>query len=376
MLPPDGTRADLPGLLYEGTTDNGSWNDFLRGVANALGGESAAFMFGRPDLGLHLVSHSWGQDPEGIRLYAEHYGKLDVWAEKGQRIPTAEWLGPSEALCSFEELARTEFFNDFLLRFEAVHGLFGAGQSLGGAFTNLSVFGSRKRGPFEEGDADLIRFLTPHIKRASRIHFELADLKAYNLRLQAALDSSPTAILLRNDNLRVVAMNRAAQVIIDQKDGLLVRHGRLKLEKAGETALLAKILSEAMPNLGSKGLGCAGGMVVSRKLGSPLHVLAAPTGKLQIGPDHGTMTIVFVNDPEQRSRPPREALSSLFRLTPAESRVALLLADGHSVREIADMIKVRTSTLKSQLSSIYRKTGTSRQSELVRMMVHLSIRTS
>ena len=130
MLPPDGTRADLPGLLYEGTTDNGSWNDFLRGVANALGGESAAFMFGRPDLGLHLVSHSWGQDPEGIRLYAEHYGKLDVWAEKGQRIPTAEWLGPSEALCSFEELARTEFFNDFLLRFEAVHGLFGAGQCI------------------------------------------------------------------------------------------------------------------------------------------------------------------------------------------------------------------------------------------------------
>ena len=172
-------------------------------------------------------------------------------------------------------------------------------------------------------------------------------------------------------------MNRAAQVIIDQKDGLLVRHGRLKLEKAGETALLAKILSEAMPNLGSKGLGCAGGMVVSRKLGSPVGVcLAAPTGKLQIGPDHGTMTIVFVNESEQRSRPPREALSSLFRLTPAESRVALLLADGHSVREIADMIKVRTSTLKSQLSSIYRKTGTSRQSELVRMMVHLSIRTS
>ena len=79
MLPPDGTRADLPGLLYEGTTDNGSWNDFLRGVANALGGESAAFMFGRTRLrSTSRVSQLGSEIPEGIRLYAEHYGKLDV----------------------------------------------------------------------------------------------------------------------------------------------------------------------------------------------------------------------------------------------------------------------------------------------------------
>ena len=69
-------------------------------------------------------------------------------------------------------------------------------------------------------------------------------------------------------------------------------------------------------------------------------------------------------------------LSSLFGLTPAESRVALLLTDGHSTREIAEMIGVKSSTLKSQLSSIYRKTNTSRQSDLMRLMMQFAVRES
>src|SRR6185369_13215360 len=63
-----------------------------------------AFMLGKPDLDLHLVSHQWGQHPEEIRLYTEHYGRVDVWAAKAQHIPTAEWPGPSEALCPLGEL--------------------------------------------------------------------------------------------------------------------------------------------------------------------------------------------------------------------------------------------------------------------------------
>ena len=155
----------------------------------------------------------------------------------------AEWLGPSEALCRFDELSRTEFFNDFLLRFNAAHALFGAGQYLDGAFTNLSVFRSHKRGPFEENDVELIRILSPHIKRAFRLHIELAALKAYAQGLQVALDSSPTAILLMDRDSRILAMNQAARMIVGRNDGLSVRHGRLEAERVGESALLAELLS-------------------------------------------------------------------------------------------------------------------------------------
>jgi PAS domain-containing protein len=110
------------------------------------------------------------------------------------------------------ELARKEFFNDFLLRFHAAHALFGAGRYLGGSYEGLSM---RRRGTH--------KFSESAHKRAYRIHFELASLKDHNFSLQAALDSSLTAIFLISHNSRVIAMNRAAQTILDQKDGLVVR---------------------------------------------------------------------------------------------------------------------------------------------------------
>ena len=102
------------------------------------------------------------------------------------------------------------------------------------------MFRSHKRGPFEENDVELIRILSPHIKRAFRLHIELAALKAYAQGLQVALDSSPTAILLMDRDSRILAMNQAARMIVGHNDGLLVRHGRLEAERVGESALLAE----------------------------------------------------------------------------------------------------------------------------------------
>jgi DNA-binding CsgD family transcriptional regulator len=66
-----------------------------------------------------------------------------------------------------------------------------------------------------------------------------------------------------------------------------------------------------------------------------------------------------------------DLLHAVFGLTPAECRVATLLADGLSVKEIADRQRTRHDTVRKQLRSIYRKTATNRQAELVRLLLHL-----
>jgi len=81
--------------------------------------------------------------------------------------------------------------------------------------------------------------------------------------------------------------------------------------------------------------------------------------------------IVFIIDPTQRSRPAKEILIALFGLTPAECRVAMLLADGKSATEIASTLGVTRNTLKSHVAKIYAKTGTSRQSQVARLLLKL-----
>lgn len=78
--------------------------------------------------------------------------------------------------------------------------------------------------------------------------------------------------------------------------------------------------------------------------------------------------VVLIRQVESKWRPNRELLQQRFDLTAAEVRVVLLLFDGHSRKDIAALLKVSMNTLKSQLKSIFSKTGVSRQSELIRLL--------
>ena len=59
------------------------------------------------------------------------------------------------------------------------------------------------------------------------------------------------------------------------------------------------------------------------------------------------------------------SLRSRFVLTPAEAQIALGIAEGKTLAAIAEMRNVAVSTARDQLKSVFAKTGTHRQAELV-----------
>ena len=66
-------------------------------------------------------------------------------------------------------------------------------------------------------------------------------------------------------------------------------------------------------------------------------------------------------------------LEQIFELTPAEARLAALIAAGVTPVEAADLQGLSVSTVRSQLSSIFFKTHTTRQAEFVALASRLSI---
>jgi DNA-binding CsgD family transcriptional regulator len=63
-----------------------------------------------------------------------------------------------------------------------------------------------------------------------------------------------------------------------------------------------------------------------------------------------------------------DQLQDLYRLTPAEVRVALLLVEGMAPKEIAVSNQVTINTVRTQIKSLLNKTGTRRQAEFVAEM--------
>ena len=63
-------------------------------------------------------------------------------------------------------------------------------------------------------------------------------------------------------------------------------------------------------------------------------------------------------------------LRAEFGLTPAEARLVLRLVAGDSLRSSAKELSIGYETARTTLKSIFQKTGTRRQAELVIVIIH------
>jgi DNA-binding CsgD family transcriptional regulator len=64
-------------------------------------------------------------------------------------------------------------------------------------------------------------------------------------------------------------------------------------------------------------------------------------------------------------------MRKLYKLTPAEGRIADLLLEGLEVREVSQRLGVTLETARFHVKRVLAKTGVRRQSELVRLMLGL-----
>lgn len=164
-------------------------------------------------------------------------------------------------------------------------------------------------------------------------------------------------------------MNSSATALLAERDGLQTLSGVLCAERSAES----EFLLNAIRRTGTSFVGgrdVAGDtLFISRRIRPALRLFIAPTRDASLKNSHRAAVIVFVSDPLRTQRPSTAVLHKLFGLTPAECRVALLLCDGYSPKEIANTVCVTDNAVRSQIKSIFSKTGVRRQSDLVRLLL-------
>jgi DNA-binding CsgD family transcriptional regulator len=84
------------------------------------------------------------------------------------------------------------------------------------------------------------------------------------------------------------------------------------------------------------------------------------------------VTALVVLDLHDCPRPAERLLEQVFGLTPAECKVACLLAAGDSLTEISKALNIGIGTVRTQLKSIFMKTATRRQGQLIALLSHLA----
>lgn len=112
-------------------------------------------------------------------------------------------------------------------------------------------------------------------------------------------------------------------------------------------------------------------IVVPRAEARPLilRCLALPDGPAE---GAGRTVALILLDMEDCPLPDPELLRDIFLFTPAEVRLASRLSCGESLEDIAGKLGLSLGTVRVQLKSLFLKTGTRRQGELVALLAHLA----
>jgi DNA-binding CsgD family transcriptional regulator len=85
---------------------------------------------------------------------------------------------------------------------------------------------------------------------------------------------------------------------------------------------------------------------------------------------HTALIMVDLSAPLE---PQPDVLQKLFGLTAAEARLAIQITRGETAADIARVTGVSIATIRSQLASVFSKTQTGRQAELVALLARVAI---
>ena len=182
--------------------------------------------------------------------------------------------------------------------------------------------------------------------------------------LKATLNALTTGVYLTNEEGRIFYMNRAAESQVGTSDVIRVADGRFAPINRMARIALARVIEEAIgdeANLVTSGFSVA-------LSGRDTAGLIATVLPLRRGELSGIVAI-FVTDPSVMPSFPGEAFAELYCLTESELRVLLAMAAGLGIKEAADMLGIGETTVKTHLQHIYSKTGTSKQADLMRLVM-------
>ena len=218
---------------------------------------------------------------------------------------------------------------------------------------------------------DGIERLLPHVRHFASVQHMLADAQALGSSLAELLDNSRFGVIQLNRNGRILAANDRACGLLRAGDGLTDGNGFLRARTPVENVELQRLLASALSPLTVP--AAAGTMTIRRrsaKVRLIVHINPVSTPDSMFRAPQ-IAALVLIVDPVSRARIDPGLVGAAMGLTPAESRLAVMLAAGHSLRDIASATGRTEGTVRWHLKQIFRKQGISRQTDLVRLVLSL-----
>ena len=235
-----------------------------------------------------------------------------------------------------------------------------------------NIADSVESGGWRSSQIEMIQRLLPHVRHHVNVRQALADARAVGTSLAQLLDNRNCGIVQLDRHGRILHANDSAAELLRCGDAICQRDRCLAARESSDNARLQELLRDALPRLVSPATG--GSVTIGRKSIGPrlvLHVSPVDEGQTDYR-TRGVAAIVMIVDPVAQESIDPGLVRDVFGLTRTESTVAVLLASGLTVNDIADSTGRRESTVRWHMKQIFHKQRITRQTQLVRRVQTLS----
>jgi DNA-binding CsgD family transcriptional regulator len=347
--------------IYQAGVDPSHWMTALTRICDALHGVDA--VIGGITAGNAPLFLAPRTDPHWIGLYAQHYHARNPMQLAMMRHAPGVAAADSQ-LVDIDSFHAGDFYNEWCVPQGHMSGMAINFATSGGGGATMMI---SSRAQVEGASLHLLEQLAPHLARAFRMNQMLEENRAMTLNAFTALEHADRGVFLVSNMGTCTPANVLAQAIVARGDGLSLRDGMLQCASGDATRVLSRAIHNCITGRASQEGASLQVARTNRHL--PLQIFVVPlpaAGWLDDG--RATKPLVFVTDQEVRIHRKVERLRVKYQLTAAEAGVLRELACGGDREQISRRLGVSLATVRTQLTSIFDKTGVRRQGDVLQLL--------
>ena len=363
--------------LHDVSFDATGWPEAAGLVDAACGLKGNALVFGGgrspQETEIHFARFCFrGRRREDFeRLYFSDYMPRDERNPRIRRLPDSQLVHNTE-LYTEAERKTSATYNEVQRLTESQDSLYARLVGPSGANMVWGLGDPVDAAGWSTDRTRMIERLLPHVRQFLLVRHALVEAEALGQSLAGLLNTAGTGVIHVDRSGRIVAANDLVVELLRQRDGLTDQDGVLHAVEPADDARLQQLLERASPLFG--GQGAAGSLTVGRPLVLPRLVLrVSPVGgRLKDFGMRPVTALVLVVDPARKPRIDADVVASALGLTPTEGSIAVMLATGRTLSEIALATGRKKTTIRWHLRQIFAKHGVSRQADIVRLVWSVS----
>ena len=339
--------SQILGAIYDAALDEARWVSCLEAIRAGFSGNYASLIVRTEtteDIGL-IVSAGIDQpnlDPGNPYIAMSPFAGMvpDQIVTLGDVISERDWRA-------------SDYYLSYCKPQDVFHVIAADISTRNGGIYGLRITRPESAEAFSRAEIDFCQLLIPHIKRALNLHLSINEDRKVSTLYSQAMAQLMVGVVILDQDRQVLECNPAATSILEMKDGLRVVGQQLEAAYTNDNRKLQSLVQEAMAKTNGSKASLNQAMSITRpsgRLAWGLIVQTITSDQWTEGKQRPSVAI-FLRDTEGRVDPPVRLAQQLFHLTPAETALAIQLANGLSLEDASEALNIRRNTARAHLRS-------------------------